>query len=104
MFNLLKSFLNWFTGKNDTEQLEKLKEAIPEEPLRAPEPPPPIRKGSLEDIRDYCDEMRKDLTIRKRLDERQKEIDDLRKKTDDRLYVEVGNLKSKIERFIEGQK
>ncbi|MBA7491888.1 hypothetical protein ES702_02436 [subsurface metagenome] len=93
----LKTFFNWFTGKKNKEQLEELKEILPEEPILKAPPPPPIKKGSLEDIRDFCDEMRKDLRIRKRLDE-------LHKKTDDRLYVEFGNLKNKIERFLKGHK
>jgi len=95
---LLKALWDWLTGKKAKEQPEGLKEALPEKPpiIKEP-PPPPIRKGSLEDIRDFCDEMRKDLKIRKRLDE-------LHKKTDDRLYVQFGNLKNKIERFLKGQK
>ena len=93
---LLKAFWDWLRGKADKEQLEELKEALPEKPILK-EPPPPIRKGSLEDIRDFCDEMRKDLLIRKRLDE-------LHKKTDNRLYVEFGNLRVKIERFLKRQK
>ncbi len=96
MLTCFKSLWNWFTGKNDKKQVEELKKAIPSEPILEA-PPPPIKKGSLEDIRDFCDEMRKDLLIRKRLDE-------LHKKTDDRLYVEWGNLKAKIERFLQRQK
>ena len=98
IMSLIRKFLNWFTGKNDKEQIKELKETLSDEPpiIKEP-PPPPIRKGSLEDIRDFCDEMRKDLRIRKRLDE-------LHKKTDNRLYVEFGNLKAKIERFLQGHK
>lgn len=92
----LRAFLGWFVSKKGKEKPEELKEILPEEPILKP-PPPPIRKGSLEDIRDFCDEMRKDLLIRKRLDE-------LHKKTDNRLYVEFGNLKDKIGRFLEKQK
>lgn len=93
----LKSLWNWFIGKNDTGQLEKLKEVLPSEsPIIKESPPPPIKKGSLEDIRDFCDEIRKDLRIRKRLDE-------LHKKNDDRLYVEVGNLRDRIVRYMEGR-
>ena len=96
---LLKAFWDWFRGKTDKEQLEELKEILPKEPpiIKGPPPPPVVKKGTLEDIRDFCDEMRKDLRIRKRLDE-------LHKKTDNRLYVEFGNLKNKIERFLKGQK
>lgn len=89
MLTCFKSLWNWFTGKNDKKQLEELKETLPDEPI-SKEPPPPIKKGSLEDIRDFCDEVRKDLWIKK--------------KTDDRLYVEFGNLKDKIEQLLEGKK
>lgn len=92
----LRAFLGWFTGKNDKEQVKELKESITEEPVLK-EPAPPIKKGSLEDIAEFCNEIRKDLRIRKRLDE-------LHKKNDDRLYVEIGNLRDKIERFLEGRK
>ena len=82
--SLIRKLLDWFTGK-------KHGDTLPEKPvLKVPPPPPPIRKGSLEDIRDFCDEVRKDLWIKK--------------KTDDRLYVEMGNLSKKIDGLIEGQK
>ena len=82
--SLIRKFLNWFTGK-------KHGDTLPEKPvLKVSPPPPPIRKGSLEDVRDFCDEVRKDLWIKK--------------KTDDRLYVEMGNLSDKIDRFIGSQK
>lgn len=94
----IRKFLNWFTGKNDKEQVKELKETLPETP------PPLIRKGSLEDIRDFCDEIRKDLTIRKRLDGKILEVDKLRMRTDIRLYVEMGNLSDKINTLIKSQK
>lgn len=88
---LLKAFWDWLRGEANKEQIKELKEILPEEPPIIKEPPPPlIKKGSLEDTRDLCDEVRKDLWIKK--------------KTDDRLYVEFGNLKAKIERFLERQK
>jgi len=100
MFNLLKSLWSWLTGHADKQRVPPLTERPPEEPIpevpMPKKPASPIRKGSLEDIRDFCDEIRKDLSIRKRLD-------DLRKKTDDRLYVEVGNLRDRIVRFLEGK-
>ena len=99
----LKDFLDRLTDKKGKEQSEEVKEVLSREPiLKAP--PPPIRKGSLEDIRDFCDQIRKDLSIRKRLDGKTLEVDELRKKTDNRLYVEIGNLKAKIERFLEDKK
>ncbi len=90
---LLKAFWDWLRGKVDREQqarrLEKLKEALPEKPiLKAP--PPPIRKGTLEDIRAYTEEARKTIWI-------------LKKALNDH-YVELGNLKDKIDGLIEGQK
>jgi len=90
MLSWFKSFWNWLTAKNDKKQLEELKEILPEKPILKAPPPPPIKKGSLKDISNFCDEIRKDLWIKK--------------KTDDRLYVEMGNLKDKIKRFIERQK
>lgn len=89
MLNCFKSLWNWFTGKNDKKQLEELKEALPEEPILK-EPPPPIKKGSLEDIRDFTEEARKTVWILK--------------KALNSHYVELGNLKDKIERFLERQK
>jgi len=85
----LKALLNWLTGKNDKKQLEELKEALPEEPILK-EPPPPIRKGSLEDIKAYTDEARKTIWI-------------LKKALNDH-YQELGNIKSKIDRLIERMK
>ena len=99
---LFDSLFAWFTRKTRTERANELKQAIPEEPvLKAP--PPPIRKGSLEDIRDFCDEMRKDLKIRKRADEMDKKAAEIRKQADNRLYVEFGNLRDKIKKFLEGR-
>lgn len=99
----LKSLWAWLTDKKGKEQSEEVKEVLSKEPILK-EPPPPIRKGSLEDIRDFCDEIRKDLSIRKRLDGKTLQVDELRKKTDNRLYVEIGNLKDKIERFLGDKK
>ena len=87
---LLKALWDCLRGKAGKEQPEKPGDSLPEKPVLKAPLPPPIRKGSLEDIRDFCDEVRKDLKIRK--------------KTDDRLYVEIGNIKSKIERFLERHK
>jgi len=84
-----KSLWKWFTGKNDKEQIEELKEILPEEPILKV-PPPPIRKGTLEDIRAFTDEARKTIWI-------------LKKALNDH-YVELGNLKDKINRLIERQK
>ena len=85
----LRAFLGWFTGENDKEQVKELKETIPEEPVPT-EPAPPIRKGSLEDIEAYCEEIKGTAWIYK--------------KSGDRLYVEVNNLIQKIERFLERRK
>lgn len=86
---ILKALWDWLRGKTDREQLEELKEALPEKPvLKAP--PPPIRKGSLEDIRAYTVEARKTIWI-------------LKKALNDH-YQELGNLKDKIDGLIERQK
>ena len=57
---LLIAFWDWLRGRANKEQLEELKEALPEKPILKAPLPPPIRKGTLEDIRDYCEvEMKK---------------------------------------------
>ena len=85
----LRAFLGWLTSKEDKEQPEELKEVLPEEPIPKV-PPPPIRKGTLEDIRAYTEEARKTIWIlKKALNEH---------------YQELGNLKDKIDRLIERQK
>ncbi|MBA7665250.1 hypothetical protein ES703_73320 [subsurface metagenome] len=88
---LLKAFWDWLRGKTDKEQIKELKEALPEKPPIIKElPPPPIRKGTLQDIRAYTEEARKTIWI-------------LKKALNDH-YQELGNLKDKIDRLIERQK
>jgi len=93
---LIRKFLNWFTGKNDKEQLKELKKTVPETPppklqirtvqdIRAA-----IQIKTFQDIRAFCEEMRKDLRTYK--------------KTINRMYVEWGNLSDQITRLLEGQK
>lgn len=101
---LLKAFWDWLRGKADKEQIKELKEAIPSEPPIVKEPPPPIKKGSLEDIRDYCEEVRKTLRIYKQTCDKIANFLWTYKKIVDDLYVEMGNLKGKIERFLEDKK
>lgn len=100
----LKALLNWLTAKNDKKQLEELKEVLPEKPILKAPPPPPIRKGSLEDIRDFCDEVRKTLRIYKQTCDKIAKFLWTYKKIVDDLYVEMGNLKDKIERFLEAER
>lgn len=100
---------NWFTGKNDKEQVKELKETLPETPpklqiktiqdLKAA-----TQINTFRDVKAFCEEIRKDLSIRKRLDGKTLQVDELRKKTDNRLYVEMGNLADKIDRLIESKK
>ena len=87
---LFDSLFAWFIGKTRTERANELKEAITEAPPIPKEPAPPIRKGSLEDIEAYCEEIKGTAWIYK--------------KSGDRLYVEVNNLIQKIERFLQRQK
>lgn len=107
---LLKRLWNWFTGKKGKEDVEKLvdllhKEALSEKPvLKAPPPPPVIKKGTLEDIRDYCEEVRKTLRIYKQTCDKIGTFLWTYKKIVDALYVEVGNLKSKIVTYLEAEK
>jgi hypothetical protein len=94
--NWLRIFQGWLIGKKHKEELEELKSAISEDPILT-EPPPPVKKGSLEDIREYCEEMRRTLKIFKKAAEDY----ELMKRRADEMYVEWGNLKDKVERFIE---
>ena len=101
---LLKAFWDWLRGKADREQIEELKEALPEKPILKAPPPPPIKKGTLEDIRDYCEEVRKTLRIYKQTCDKITRFLWTYKKIVDDLYVEWDNLKKKIERFLETEK
>lgn len=111
MISLIRKLLAWLTGKNDKEQLKQLKEVIPETP-----PPPKIQIRTIQDVkavtqiktfrdvRAFCEEMRKTLTIYKNSCEKMRDASWVHKKAADSLYVEVGNLAAKIDRLIESQK
>lgn len=106
--SLFRKFLNWFTGKGHKEQLKHLKEIIPETP-----PPPKIQIRTIQDVkavtqiktfRDvkaFCEEMRKTLTIYKNSCEKMRDASWVHKKAAVSLYVEVGNLAGKIDRLKE---
>lgn len=109
--SLIRKLLDWFTGKNDKEQLKTAKEAIPETP------PPKLQIKTVEDaralsqirtfrdVRAFCEEVRKTLRIYKKFYEHIGPDDFLMlKKTINRLYVEVGNLSDKIDRLIKSHK
>lgn len=100
----LKAFLDWLSGKNDKKQLEELKEVLPEKPVLEAPPPPVIKKGTLEDIRDYCEEVRGTLHIYKQTCDKIARFLWTYKKIVDDLYVEMGNLKGKIEKFLEAER
>lgn len=106
---LIQKFLAWFTGKNDKEQLKQLREAIPETPspklqirtiqdVRAA-----VQIKTFRDVKAFCEEIRKTLTIYKHPCDRMRDVYRIHKKAIDRLYVEVGNLSDKIDRLIENQ-
>ena len=101
---LLIAFWDWLRGRANKEQLEELKEALPEKPILKAPLPPPIRKGTLEDIRDYCEEVRKTLRIYKQTCDKIAGFLWTYKKIVDDLYVEMGNLKKKIETFLEAER
>jgi len=108
--SLARKFLNWFTGKKDKEQLKELKEVLPETP------PPKLqiktiqdlkaatRIKTFQDVRAFCGEVRKTLTIYKKSCEEMRDASWVHKKAIDSLYVEMGNLSDKIDRLIEGKK
>lgn len=70
------------TVREQNKEIEQMHHATMEE-LRLK-----TRKGSIQNIRDYCDEIRKDLLILKN--------------TVNRICVEQNNLNNKIDRFLEG--
>lgn len=108
--SLIRKFLNWFTDKNGKEQLKELKETLPETP------PPQLQVRTVQDvasltriktfhdIRAFCEEVRKTLTIYKKSCEEMRDASWVHKKAIDSLYQEMGNLSKKIDRLIERQK
>ena len=106
--SLIRKFLNWFTGKNDKEQLKELKEAIPESP-----PQLQIRTvqdlkaatqiNTFRDVRAFCEEVRKTLTIYKNSCEKMSDASWVHKKAIDSLYQEMGNLSDKVDTLIVSQ-
>ncbi len=101
---LLKAFWDWFRGKADKEQIKELKEVLPEKPVLKAPSPPVIKKGTLEDIRDYCEEVRKTLRIYKQTCDKIGGFLWTYKKIVDDLYVEMGNLKDKIVKYLEAER
>lgn len=107
--SVTRKFLNWFTGKKDKEQLKAAKEAISETPpklqiktiqdLKAA-----TQINTFRDVKAFCKEVRKTLTIYKKSCEQMRDASWVHKKTIDSLYQEVGNLSDKVDRLIEGQK
>lgn len=107
--SLIRKFLNWFTGKNDKEQLKQLKETLPETPpklqIRTVEDARALSQiRTFRDVRAFCEEVRKTLTIYKKSCEEMLDISWTHKKAIDSLYVEFGNLADKIDRLIVSQK
>lgn len=108
--SLIRKLLDWFTGKNDKEQVKELKEVLPEDP------PPKLQIRTVQDVkaltqirtfrevRAFCEEVRKTLTIYKKSWEEKGDALWIHKKAIDDLYVEMGNLSDKIDRLIESQK
>ena len=105
----LKAINDWLTDKTGHEQVKKLKETLP-----APPPRPQIRTiedvravteiKTFRDVKAFCEEVRKTLTIYKKSSEQMRDASWTHKKATDSLYVEMGNLAGKIESLIESQK
>ncbi|MBA7492537.1 hypothetical protein ES702_03087 [subsurface metagenome] len=108
--SVIRELLNWFTGKNDKEQVKELKKVIPETP------PPKIQIKTIQDlkaatqintfrdVKAFCKEVRKTLTIYKKSCGEMVDASWIHKKAIDSLYVEMDNLSKKVDRLIEGQK
>ena len=107
--SLIRQFLNWFSGKNDKEQLKAAKEAISETPPKlqirtVQDLKAATRIKTFQDMRAFCEEVRKTLTIYKKSCKQMLDISWTHKKAIDSLYVEMGNLSDKIETLIKSQK
>jgi len=101
---------DWFTGKKGKEQVKELKETLPESP------PPKLQIKTIQDlkaatqintfrdVKAFCKEVRKTLTIYKKSCEKMVDISWIHKKAIDDFYVEMGNLSSKIDRLMESKK
>jgi len=101
---LVQKFLAWFTGKDDKKQLKQLKEIIPESPspskiqIRTIQDVQAVTQiKTFRDVRAFCEEVRKTLTIYKNSCEKMLDVSWVHKKAIDSLYVEMGNLSDKID-------
>ena len=107
---LIRKLLDWFTGKNDKEQIKELKETLPETPSpqlqirTVQDVAAATRIKTFQDIRAFCEEVRKTLRIYKNSCEEMRDASWVHKKAADSLYVEMDNLSKKIERLIKSQK
>lgn len=108
--SLIRNLLNRFTRKNDRKQLKELKETLPETPApklqirTVQDVAAATRIKTFQDIRVFCNEVRKTLTIYKKSCEEMRDASWVHKKAIDSLYVEWGNIADKIETLIESQK
>lgn len=107
--SLIRKLLDWFTGKNDKEQLKELKETLPETPpqlqIKTVQDVQAFTQiKTFRDVRAFCNEVRKTLTIYKKSCQQMVDVSWIHKKAIDDLYQEMGNLSSKIEGLMESQK
>lgn len=112
----IRKLLEWFTRKKDKEQYRVLAKELEQLKQVTPETPPDLQIRTLQDlkaatqiktfqdVRAFCGEVRKTLTIYKESCEQMLQILWTHKKAIDSLYVEFGNLSDKIERLIESRK
>lgn len=106
---LPRKLLDWLTGKPGKQQANKIKEIIsnaapPQIQIRTIQDVQAVTQiKTFRDVRAFCEEMRKTLTIYKNSCEKMRDASWIHKKAADRLYVEVGNLATKIDRLIESQ-
>ncbi len=114
--HLIRKFLNWFTKKNDKEQYRVLAKELEQLKHLSPETSPELqiktvqdlkaatRIKTFQDMRAFCEEVRKTLTIYKKSCKQMLDISWTHKKAIDSLYVEFGNLSDKINTLIKSQK
>ena len=105
--SVIRKFLNWFTGKNDKDQVKELKKTIPKAP------PPEIQIKTIQDlkaatqintfrdVKAFCKEVRKTLTIYKKSCQQMVDVSWIHKKAIDSLYQEMGNLSDKVDRLLD---
>jgi len=105
--SVIRECWNWFTGKKGKEQVKELKHGLSQAPT------PEIQIKTIQDlkvatqiktfqeVRAFCREIRKTLTIYKKSCQQMLDVSWIHKKAIDSLYQDMGNLDDKIDRLID---